>query len=95
MAKKHRLFRTTYDTNRTSADEKMWSDTNFDYLRRLLSNSSYEEEVEAFYMGLEKFNREDHAFPNVQKERLRNFTAGPTVCNGMTRGEALQVHHDD
>ncbi|KAK6726973.1 hypothetical protein RB195_004960 [Necator americanus] len=60
--------------------------------------SSYEEEeVEAFYMYLEKFFREDHAFFNViisyfnakvgQEERLRSFTSGPTTYNGMTRVE--------
>ncbi|ETN73680.1 hypothetical protein NECAME_00768 [Necator americanus] len=46
--------------------------------------SSYEEEeVEAFYMDLERFYREDHAF---QEERRRNFTSGPTAYIGMTRG---------
>ncbi|KAK6742173.1 hypothetical protein RB195_009814 [Necator americanus] len=68
--------------------------------------SSYEEEeVEAFYMDLEKLYREDHAFYKVligdfnakvgPRRTARNFTSGPTAYNGMTRGEALRVHHDD
>ncbi|KAK6740397.1 hypothetical protein RB195_008700 [Necator americanus] len=58
--------------------------------------SSYEEEeVETFYMDLEKFYREDHAFykviigdfnAKVEEERRRNFTSGPTAYNGMTKG---------
>ncbi|KAK6765484.1 hypothetical protein RB195_025412 [Necator americanus] len=59
--------------------------------------SSYEEEeVEAFYMDLEKFYREDHAFYKViigdfnakvgPKRTRRNFTSGSTTYNGMTRG---------
>ncbi|KAK6727347.1 hypothetical protein RB195_005191 [Necator americanus] len=36
--KEHRLFRTTYDLNRTSADKKMWPNTSFDYLRSSRSN---------------------------------------------------------
>ncbi|ETN73679.1 hypothetical protein NECAME_00767 [Necator americanus] len=53
--------------------------------------SSYEEEeVEAFYMDLEKFYREDHAF---QEERRRNFTTGPTAYIGMTRREKSQDYH--
>ncbi|KAK6744638.1 hypothetical protein RB195_011390 [Necator americanus] len=55
--------------------------------------SSYEEEeVEAFYMDLEKFYREDHAFYkviigdfNAKVGPRRNFTSGPTAYNGMTR----------
>ncbi|KAK6753945.1 hypothetical protein RB195_013126 [Necator americanus] len=55
--------------------------------------SSYEEEVEVFYMDLEKFYREDNAFYKViigdfneaQEERLKNFTSGPTAYNGTTR----------
>ncbi|KAK6746028.1 hypothetical protein RB195_012254 [Necator americanus] len=54
--------------------------------------------------GPEKFYREDHALQGhnwrlnakvAQEERRRNFTSGPTAYNGMTRGEALRVHHDD
>ncbi|KAK6762009.1 hypothetical protein RB195_022923 [Necator americanus] len=63
--------------------------------------SSYEEEeVEAFYMELEKFYREDHAFykvicgistPNfAQEERLRNFTSGLTAYNGVNSKKALE-----
>ncbi|ETN75643.1 hypothetical protein NECAME_12236 [Necator americanus] len=58
--------------------------------------SSYEEEVEAFYMDLEKFFRYDHAFCKVSvgdfnakigaKERLRNLTLGLTAYNGKNRG---------
>ncbi|KAK6761708.1 hypothetical protein RB195_022695 [Necator americanus] len=58
--------------------------------------SSYkEEEVEAFYMELEKFYREDHAFYkvkigdfNAKEERRRNYTSEPTAYNGTTRGRA-------
>ncbi|KAK6761835.1 hypothetical protein RB195_022791 [Necator americanus] len=63
--------------------------------------SSYEEEeVEAFYMELEKFYREDHAFykvicgistPNfAQEERLRKFTSGLTAYNGVNSKKALE-----
>ncbi|ETN84488.1 hypothetical protein NECAME_17134 [Necator americanus] len=66
---KHRLLRTTYDPNRTSADEKMWSKKSFDSLTLFVAyapTSSYEEEeFEASYMDLEKFYREDHAFYKV------------------------------
>ncbi|KAK6757400.1 hypothetical protein RB195_015305 [Necator americanus] len=60
--------------------------------------SSYEEEVEAFYMDLEKFYREDHAFykviiggfnskvgPRRTPEEL-HIPKGPTAYNGKTRG---------
>ncbi|KAK6756684.1 hypothetical protein RB195_014860 [Necator americanus] len=59
--------------------------------------SSYEEEeeVEAFYVHLVKFYREDHAFYkvtigdfNAKEERLRNFTSGPTAYSGMNRGDS-------
>ncbi|KAK6757888.1 hypothetical protein RB195_015607 [Necator americanus] len=68
--------------------------------------SSYEEEeVEAFYMDLEKFYREDHAFykviigdfnakvgPRRMPEELHIGTHG---LQWNDRGEAFRVHHDD
>ncbi|KAK6733572.1 hypothetical protein RB195_017367 [Necator americanus] len=58
--------------------------------------SSYkEEEVEAFYMDLDKFYRETLASRSLlviltpklpREERLRNFTSGPTAYNGACRG---------
>ncbi|KAK6760928.1 hypothetical protein RB195_022120 [Necator americanus] len=61
--------------------------------------SRYEEEVEAFYMDLEKFCREDLAFYKViigdfnakigprrtPEEPHINFTSGPTAYNGKNR----------
>ncbi|KAK6727661.1 hypothetical protein RB195_005386 [Necator americanus] len=46
----------------TSADEKMWSKTSFDFVAHAPTSSYEEEEVEAFYMDLEKFCQEDRAF---------------------------------
>ncbi|KAK6744976.1 hypothetical protein RB195_011592 [Necator americanus] len=49
---------------RLESYEKMWSNISFDYA--YAPTSSYdEEEVEAFYMDLEKFYREDHAFYKI------------------------------
>ncbi|KAK6763366.1 hypothetical protein RB195_023897 [Necator americanus] len=76
----------------------MWSEASFDYLCRLRFNASKDykgEEVEAFYMDLEKFHREDHIFYMViigdfnakerSEGRLENFTSEPTAFNGMSR----------
>uniref|UniRef100_A0A0K0CV43 Craniofacial development protein 2-like n=1 Tax=Angiostrongylus cantonensis TaxID=6313 RepID=A0A0K0CV43_ANGCA len=44
----------------------MWINTGFDNLRWLRAISNYdEEEIEAFYMDLERFYREDHTFYKV------------------------------
>ncbi|EYB83632.1 hypothetical protein Y032_0332g2772 [Ancylostoma ceylanicum] len=58
--------------------------------------SSYDEdEIEAFYMDLEKFYREDHTFYKVivgdfnakigPEQRLRNFTSAPTAYSGTNK----------
>ncbi|KAK6761845.1 hypothetical protein RB195_022797 [Necator americanus] len=62
--------------------------------------SSYEEDVQVFYMDLEKFYQKDHAFYNfiigdfnaklAQEERLRKFASGPTAYNRMNRGRGSQ-----
>ncbi|KAK6762533.1 hypothetical protein RB195_023308 [Necator americanus] len=71
--------------------------------------SSYnEEEVEAFYMDLEKFYRENHAFYKViigakvfQRQNWPKKNAGgishrdPRLTMERPGGEALRVHHDD
>ncbi|KAK6757447.1 hypothetical protein RB195_015333 [Necator americanus] len=56
---------TTYDLNGMSADEKMWSNTSFD-LSRLCSNIKLRgRRSRTFYIDLEKFYREYHAFYKV------------------------------
>ncbi|ETN72443.1 hypothetical protein NECAME_18846 [Necator americanus] len=50
----------------TSTDEKMWSNPNFDYLRRLRSNIKLRRRrSRSFLMDPEKFCREVHAFYKV------------------------------
>ncbi|KAK6733430.1 hypothetical protein RB195_017269 [Necator americanus] len=97
-----------YDPNRTSADEKMCGPTKaLTIFVAYAPTSSYEEEeVEAFYMDLEKFYREDHAFykviigdfnakvgPRRTPEELHIGTRG--LQWNDQGGEALRVHHDD
>ncbi|ETN69434.1 hypothetical protein NECAME_15330 [Necator americanus] len=50
--------------------------------------------VEAFYMDLKKFYGEDHTFYKViiglaLKSPIRDFTSGPTVCNGASTGRGF------
>ncbi|ETN76140.1 hypothetical protein NECAME_11877 [Necator americanus] len=67
--------------------------------------SSYEEEVEAFYMDLEKFHREGHTFYKVTvadfnahigpRRRTVKLHIGTTSNNGKNKGEAFRAYHDD
>ncbi|ETN81352.1 hypothetical protein NECAME_17911 [Necator americanus] len=51
------------------------------------TTSSYkEEEVEAFYMDLDKSLLVILTLKLPREERLRNFTSGPTAYNGACRG---------
>ncbi|EYC18452.1 hypothetical protein Y032_0027g1524 [Ancylostoma ceylanicum] len=84
----------------------MWINAGPDSLRRLRSNIQFhEDEIEAFYMDLEKFYREDHTFykiivgdfnakigPRRTPEELHIGTHG---LQWNEQGEALRVHHDD
>ncbi|ETN79172.1 hypothetical protein NECAME_18158 [Necator americanus] len=62
------------------------------FIASALTSSYEKEEVETFFMDLEKFNREDHSSRSylaistpklAREERLKNFT--PTAYNGMNR----------
>ncbi|ETN77923.1 hypothetical protein NECAME_10707 [Necator americanus] len=62
--------------------------------------SSYEEEVEAFYMDPEKFCRENHTFFKVTVDWPEKNARGtphrdPRPTMEWRGGEALRVHHDD
>ncbi|KAK6749170.1 hypothetical protein RB195_001648 [Necator americanus] len=67
--------------------------------------SSYEEEeVEAFYMDLEKFYREEHTFykiiigdsnTKIGPRRTPEEHRDPRSTMKLTGREALRVHHDD
>ncbi|KAK6726985.1 hypothetical protein RB195_004968 [Necator americanus] len=105
--KEHRLFRTTYDPNRTSRMRRCGPTPALTMFVAYPPTSSYEEEeVEAFYMDLEKFFREDHAFfkviigdsnakvgPRRTPEELHTGTHG--LQWNDQGGEALRAHHDD
>ncbi|KAK6763539.1 hypothetical protein RB195_024022 [Necator americanus] len=105
--KEHRLFRTTYDPNRTSADEKMWSNTSFDYLRRLRSNIKLRRiGGRSFLYGpgevlprrsclLQghnwRFQRQSWPTKNAGGTSHRD----PRPTMELPEGEALRVHHDN
>ncbi|VDM62058.1 unnamed protein product [Angiostrongylus costaricensis] len=62
----HRFIRTANNPNQTFMIKKTLINTGIDNLRVYASTSNYsEKEVEAFYMDLEKFYREDHTFFKV------------------------------
>ncbi|KAK6761726.1 hypothetical protein RB195_022709 [Necator americanus] len=96
--KEHRLFRTTYDLNRTSMDEKMWSNASSDYLPRLRSNIKPRKRSRSFLYGpgevlprrsclLQgqnwRFRRQNWA----QEERLRTSHRDPRRTTERTGGK--------
>ncbi|VDO37011.1 unnamed protein product [Heligmosomoides polygyrus] len=63
LGHEHRFVRVSDNTNRTSETEVMWFRASFDCVPRVAPTSGYDdEEVEAFYMDLEKFYEEGHTF---------------------------------
>ncbi|ETN75600.1 reverse transcriptase [Necator americanus] len=59
----YRRSRTVDDPNRTFGEEKMWINTNIDYLQRLRSNINHQSNKKgklSMYMDLEDFQRENY-----------------------------------
>ncbi|XGW08840.1 hypothetical protein V3C99_011283, partial [Haemonchus contortus] len=83
-------------TRLTFATKEMWLNPSYNHLVAYAPTSSYqEEELEAFYMDLKRFYREDHTFVKVivgdfnakmaPEVRLKSSTSGLTEWNGISR----------